>query len=261
MNTHASHIEPVPEERASFQARPPRIELGAKLSDDVLWITAIDWVAMHRKAIVRAGRLVLKTRRMESDDLLQVARIVAFTQCRRVAGEGQIENFVPLFFSHLRSACLAEWQRHHHEVLADLDWDNVPAPDTFLPEANNERTLRKASREHALRRALALMTARQREICAALLGLGKGEGRLSQQETADRLKIDRTTVSRTVDAACRRVTRQMAAPPQNPAPNQAQQPESPTSLEERLAAAVAENQRLRGHLITLLCDARKGSRT
>jgi RNA polymerase sigma factor (sigma-70 family) len=232
---------------------PPRIEFGGKLTDESLWATAIDWVERNRKDVFRAGALAIKVRLMDCDDLLQTARVIAFTQCRRVAREGQIENFVPLFFSHLRKACLSEWQRHHHEVLGDFNWEALASVDEAEPQERNNAFSSQLVRERALMKALEQMTSRQREVFETLLGLQEGEGGLSQYEAAERLHIDRSTVSKTVDAACLRIKKLRAKPPSTFAKGRESAEPSHAQLVRQLKSCQAENQRLRTALITHLC--------
>lgn len=237
------------EEQALPRTLPPRLELGGNMSDDVLWTTACDWIARHRKAVLQAAGVVLKTRLLDQEDALQSARLIAFTQCRRVAREGQIENFVPLFFSHFRKTCLAEWHKRHHEILGEFDWDALAVDNPLAPDSHHLERSRQSARERTMTRALRQLTVRQREICEALLGLGEGEGRLSQVEVAERLRLDASTISKTVEAACRRIAkaRLLSRPPK-----QASEP-TLDQLKQQLAVSMAETRRLRAALIKHVC--------
>jgi RNA polymerase sigma factor (sigma-70 family) len=237
------------EEQALSRTLPPRLELGGIMSDDVLWTTACDWIARHRKAVLQAAGVVLKTRLFDQEDALQSARLIAFTQCRRVAREGQIENFVPLFFSHFRKACLAEWHKRHCEILGEFDWEALTVDNPFVPDSYHLERGRQSARERTIMRALRQLTVRQREICEALLGLGEGEGRLSQVEVAERLQLDASTISKTVEAACRRIAKTKALP--SP-PKQAAEP-TLDQLKHQLAVSMAETRRLRSALIKHVC--------
>lgn len=240
---------PIAEERDLYRTLPPRLEHGGNMSDDVLWTTACDWITRHRKAVLQAAGIVLKSKLMEQEDALQSARLIAFTQCRRVAREGQIENFVPLFFSHFRKSCLAEWQKRHCEILGEFDWDALAVENPLTTGLHRIERGRQSARERTMTRALLHLTARQREICEALLGLSEGEGRLSQVEVAERLQIDASTISKTVEAACRRLAKRKTLPKP---PKQAAGP-TLDQLKQQLAGSMAETRRLRAALIQHLC--------
>lgn len=193
--------------REKFSATPPRIDFGQTVSEDLLWQTAIEWVDSHRAVILKAGAPILQAQLMERDDLLQTAHIVAVEQCRRVLKEGKLEDFVPLFFGHLRGTCLSVWQRHHHEVLTDLDWDNLPDPNPVDITQVCDGIDPRAERESALIESLEFMTDRQREVMVALLGMEEGRGRLGIREAAVWFEMDPANISHLVESACARVSR------------------------------------------------------
>lgn len=228
-------------------ATPPRIDFGQTVSDELLWLTAIEWVTSHRNVILKAGAPLLRAQMMAREDLLQTAHIIAFEQCRRVIKEGKLEDFVPLFFGHLRGACLSVWQRHHHEVLADLDWDNLPDPHPVEIIQVCDGIDPRAERERALVESLEFMTDRQRDVMAALLGMEEGRGRLGIREAAVWFEMDPANVSRLVENACARVASQKCRKRGGASANGL----DPQSLEKRIAQLEAQNATLLKENMTL----------
>lgn len=240
-------FQPDPEH---ISATPPRIDFGKSVSDELLWLTAIEWVTSHRGVILKAGAPLLRAQMMAREDLLQTAHIIAFEQCRRVIKEGKLEDFVPLFFSHLRGTCLAAWQRHHNEMVADLDWDNLPDPNPVDIVNVCDGIDPRAEREKALNEALELMTDRQKEIMRAALGLEERRGGLGIREAALWFETSHVTIINAVDDACRRVAKGKPAKRQglSPASSQEQAFRELTILKERYSDLVKENLSLRRQL-------------
>lgn len=240
--------QPTPDE---LSVLPPRFDCGQHLGNETIWATASDWVATHRKTILKAGHFVVRAGWMENDDLLQTAHIIAVEQCRRVLREGQLENFVPLFFSHLRGHCQGEWQRRNHEATVELDWEKIPDPHPVDVVAVCDGIDPHAQTEAALVESFACMTEQQERVMRLLLGMEQGRGAASLREAAAWFELrSHTTVLEVVSAACQRVAKGKL----RPVNRQQQQTDDPTlhrqlaALQARYDALLADNLSLRRQL-------------
>ena len=233
-----------------FSATPPRIDFGQQVSNDIIWETAVEWVTCHRHVILKAGAPVLKAGYMDQDDLLQTAYLLAMEQCQRVMRQGKPDEFVPLFFGHLRGVCLALWQRHHHIVATDLDWDNVPDPNPVDCVARCDGIDPRVEREKAMTEALEFMTERQRNVMKVLLGVADGRGSLGIREAAAWFEVAHRTIQETIERACCRVAQGKMVHPKNSDKNQQDDRlhSRLVQLEKRNAALLQENLSLRRQL-------------
>jgi hypothetical protein len=239
-----------------FSATPPRIDFGQQVSDDILWDTAVEWVACHRRVILKASAPILRARLMDQDDLLQTAHILAVEQCQRVVRQGQPDEFVPLFFGHLRGTCLKIWQQHHHVVAAELDWDNLPDQHPVDLEQVCDGIDPYAEREQLLSNALTVMTRRQRQVMTLMLGWQEGQGTPSLRKAAAWFDVRVSVIHSIVEKACARVSQHkdqiQSLPVTSVCPHQAkgrkQLVRDLTRLERRFESLLEENRSLRRQL-------------